>query len=153
MGLTSSNIPAGNPHSERGQRNHHSFDTPSVHPPFLQCAQRNVTTRRLHTNLIGEQHLPPDQFLPGPYSRPHNCNSQPLRADRLVPATHPSFLSGTGKRAESYESPGTAPHGLGIYPQGGSGRDPVSTCPRGSQNPGAPPHQPKLCTADQGITS
>ena len=48
-----------------------------LHPQLPQLAQRDGTTSQLCTHLLGEQHLPPDRFLSGPYPRPHPCNSRP----------------------------------------------------------------------------
>ena len=152
MGPPSSDRPLGNPRSERSRRTHHSVSTPSVHPPFPQRAQLDVTPIQLRTHLLGEQHLSPDRFLSGPSSRPHLCNSRPRRSDRLVPATCPSFISGTGKCAsESDDSPGPSCHVPGPALPGRSGQAPGPTCPRGRHGTGASPQHPKIRAADWGL--
>ena len=152
LGQPPSNSPVGNPWSKCGRQNHHSVGTPSVHPPFLQRAQRDGTTSRLHTHLIGEQNIPLDHFLSGPSPRPHPCNSRPQKSGMLVTATHPSFLSGTGEHvAESDASPGLAHHEPGPALQGQIGRAPGSTHPCGRHDPGSLPQQLKLCADDRGL--
>ena len=152
MVLPPSNNPAGNPCSEHGRQTHHYVGIPSVYSLFPQCAKCDGTTSRLHTHLLREQHLLPGHFLSGPHSRPHHCNSRPQHPNRLVPATHSSFLSGTGERAvESNEILGPARHGPGPALQGQSRRVPGSTRPRGRHDPGAPPQHPKLCADDRAL--